>query len=181
MAPRSRRRTRTLTRDQTLGKPVRRKRPRKTIRIDWRRILFKSLIGLILTVNLVLVFFIVRRWTGPRIPDAPRTRQEQPERVLQIEVLNGCGVNRLASRFTDYLRQADFDVIRTDDYETYNVEKTVVIDRRGNLQSVFRIADALGLDRIRVLQEVNPAYLIDATVILGRDFRSLGAWNRMEN
>ncbi len=185
MTARNRRRTRTLTRTHTQSKPVKKKKPprqRPSIQINWGRAAFQSLIGLVLLVDLVLLFFVVKRCTEPRITtEKPVVQQEEPNRILQIEVLNGCGVNGLAARFTDFLRQAGFDVIKTDNYESHNVDKTLIIDRRGNVKNALKIADALGLDRQRVLQEINAAYQIDATVILGRDFRTLGAWKNMEN
>ena len=108
----------------------------------------------------------------------PVTETSDP---LQIEVLNGCGVTGVASQFTDYLRSKGFDVVRIENYESFNVLKTVVIDRRGIIKNGVKIAKALGLNEGRVLQEVNEAYLIDASVILGKDYRQLTSWQMMGN
>jgi hypothetical protein len=59
--------------------------------------------------------------------------------------------------------------------------KTMVIDRRGKIQNGIRIASTLGLGEDRVLQEVNEAYLLDATVILGKDYNRLDPWGKMEH
>jgi hypothetical protein len=95
--------------------------------------------------------------------------------------LNGCGVSGVANKFTDHLRANGFDVVKTDNYESFNVLRTVVIDRRGNMENATRVAESMGLSEERVLQEVHEAYLIDATVILGKDFRQLAVWRLMEN
>ncbi len=87
----------------------------------------------------------------------------------------------MAAKFTNYLREAGFDVVKTDNYESHNVEQTLIIERKGILKNGFKVADALGLNRSRVLQEVSDVYLIDATIILGRDFRAVQAWQDMEN
>jgi hypothetical protein len=184
LTARNRRRSRTLTRDQSPAVPPPKKPKRPRAQIDWRRTFYRTLIGLFLVIDVVLIVFVVKRCTESRTgiekPAESRPRREEPEHVPQIEVLNGCGVTGLAARFTDHLRQAGFDVVKTDNYESHNVEKTLILDRKGNLKYANKVADALGLDRKRVLQEVSAAYLIDATVIIGRDFRTLGAWKNME-
>ena len=160
--------------------PYRRRKPRKTP-VDWKSTLTKFLVGLLLVIDIVLVFFIVRQCSKPPVVAEKKPPvEEEKARVLQIEVLNGCGVPGVAAKFTDYLRKQGFDVVRTDNYESFNVLKTVVIDRRGNLKNGAKIAEVLGLGKEKVLQEVNEAYLIDATVILGRDFRDLKCWQIME-
>ena len=141
--------------------------------------MIKFLIGLVLVVDLVLVFFIIRQCSKPVPVERVATVQEEP-RILQIEVLNGCGVQGIANKFTDFLRVKGFDVVKTENYESFNVLETVVIDRRGDVKNCLRIAEAMGFGEERILQEVNEAYLIDATVILGKDFRQLESWQLME-
>ena len=157
----------------------RKQRPRKA-KIDWGSSLIRLLIVLVLIVDVILVFFVIRQCSKPV---AVVEEEEIPEevRILQVEVLNGCGVSGVANKFTDHLRASGFDVVKTDNYESFNVLRTVVIDRRGNLDNAIRVAEAMGLDEERVLQEVHEAYLIDATIILGKDFRQLAIWRLMEN
>ena len=178
MTSQRKRRVRPLQKLST-QQPYRKRKPRKTP-VDLKSGLTKFLVGLLLVVDLVLVFFIVRHCSKPPVVVEKRSVKEEKVRVLQIEVLNGCGVPGVAAKFTDYLRTKGFDVVKTDNYESFNVLKTVVIDRRGSLKNGARIAEALGLGKERVLQEVNEAYLIDATVVLGRDFRQLKCWQIME-
>jgi len=155
------------------------------MKISWKDGLIKSLIILFLLFDLVLVFYIVKQCSKPKgVPEKSVVSEES--KILQIEVLNGCGVPGIANQFTDYLRMKGFDVVKTANYEeelnvpNFNVLTTVVIDRRGRLENGIRIAEALGLGRERVLQEVNEAYLIDASVILGKDYAQLESWQRME-
>jgi hypothetical protein len=173
----TRRRTRPLRKPSTSQQ--RRRRPKKT-KIDWSDNLIKFLIGLVLVVDLVLIYFVARQCSKPAVVVEEPTPPVET-RILQIEVLNGCGVSGIANEYTDYLRGKGFDVVKTDNYESFNVLRTVVIDRRGNIKNGVRIAEALGLGEDRVLQEVNEAYLIDATVILGKDYRQLEAWQLMED
>lgn len=159
--------------------PQRKRRPRKN-KIDWGNSLIQFLIVMVLVVDLVLVFFVIRQCSKP-VAIVEEKEPPQEERILQVEVLNGCGVSGVANKFTDHLRASGFDVVKTDNYESFNVLRTVVIDRRGNMENATRVAESMGLSEERVLQEVHEAYLIDATVILGKDFRQLAVWRLMEN
>ncbi|MBN2029548.1 LytR C-terminal domain-containing protein [bacterium] len=163
------------------NKPIQpRKRPVKKIRSDWKSNLIQFFIGLVLVIDMVLVYFIIRNCSSQAVvPVEEPTVQAVPE-ILQIEVLNGCGVQGVAAQLTDYLRSQGFDVVKTDNFESFNVIETVVIDRRGNLENGIRIAKALGLGEERVLQEVNDAYLIDATLVIGKDFKNLNGWQSIE-
>ena len=150
--------------------------------IRWGSLAFKSLTLMVLLLNLFLIFFIFRRCTRVPVqePGEVAPPVEEIPRVLRIEVLNGCGVPRLAARYTDFLRARGYDVVKTDNYESRNVEHTVVIDRQGNRAACNQLAKDLGLGSDQILQEINAIYLIDATVILGKDFRSLDSWKNLE-
>jgi hypothetical protein len=162
-------------------KPIKpRKRPKQRARSDWKSNLIQFFIGLVLVIDVVLIYFIVRNCSRQTaVPVVEQEVQEIPQ-ILQIEVLNGCGVKGVAAQLTDYLRLQGFDVVKTDNFESFNVTETMVIDRRGNRENGIRIADALGLGEERVLQEVNDAYLIDATLIIGKDFQNLYGWQSTE-
>ena len=177
MTPQKRRRVHPVRRQSP--EPQRRRRPR-TIRVDWRGRWLKILIVLFCIVDLVLVFFAVRQCSSPEDEVVHTEIQKNEERILQIEILNGCGVDGVADIFTRYLRKKALDVVKTDNYESYNVLRTVVIERQGNMENGIQIAKALGLGEDRVLQEVNATYLIDATIIIGKDFRQLSTWKEME-
>jgi hypothetical protein len=175
MATQRRRRVRPLP--KPAYQPYRRKHLPKGER-NWKNGLMKLLIALFILIDLILIVSIIRQCSKPPMEEI--VVEEEPK-ILQIEVLNGCGVSGIAAKYTDYLRMEGFDVVRTENYETFNVLKTVVIDRRGRIQNGLRIASALGLGEDRVLQETNEAYLIDATIILGKDYRHLTPWAKMEH
>ncbi len=107
---------------------------------------------------------------------SPAAVPEKPRGPLQIEVLNGCGVPKIADKFTAYLRKKGYDVVRTDNYESFNVPATLVIDRRSDLASARKLADALGVPKREVISETHDMYMVDATVVLGKNFRTLAAW-----
>lgn len=141
--------------------------------VNWNRALFNMLTGIVSVVVLVLIYFMIRQCSQPPVEEKLVV---EPPKPLQVEILNGCGVTNVAAKFTDYFRARGFDVIRTENYETFNVLETVVIDRRDNRENSLRIAEALGLDESRILVEVNENIFLDATIIIGKDFRQLGSW-----
>ncbi len=93
--------------------------------------------------------------------------------VIQVEVLNGSGVSGIADKITDYLRLHRFDVVQIGNYISYDVEKSIVIDRTGNMVNAFKIADSLGISRKNVIQQVNNNYILDVSLIIGKDFVAL--------
>ncbi|MAT40186.1 MAG: hypothetical protein CL946_11345 [Ectothiorhodospiraceae bacterium] len=99
-------------------------------------------------------------------------RTEQGE-IIQLNVLNGCGVKGLAQKFTDYLRHRNFDVVESSNYKTFDVENSLVIDRMGNLENAEQVAYALGIAKEHVIQQINPDYHLHVSVIIGKDYNEL--------
>ena len=93
--------------------------------------------------------------------------------IVQVEVLNGCGISGVAEKFTDYLRSNHFDVVQTGNYISFDVSKSMVIDRTGNKANAVKVADALGIDHKNIIQQINNDYILDVSLIIGKDFKQL--------
>jgi nitrate reductase gamma subunit len=131
-------------------------------------------IGLLSVVLVVLVVALTMRLLTPRIiTERDTTSTNLISDVIQIQVLNGCGVSGVASRFTSKLRQSGFDVVESGNFETFDVQKTFVIDRSGNLENAKRVAVALGISEDQIIREVAMGFYLDATVVIGFDFDQL--------
>lgn len=131
-------------------------------------------IGLLSVVLVVLVVALTMRLLTPRIITVRDTTSTNLiSDVIQIQVLNGCGVSGVASRFTTKLRQSGFDVVESGNFETFDVQKTFVIDRSGNLENAKRVAIALGIGEDQIIREVAMGFYLDATVVIGFDFDQL--------
>jgi hypothetical protein len=132
--------------------------------------------SLLRTLLLALVFlvvgaFVASLWLEIR-HETPLT-VEPPQghwdgRRIRVEVLNGAGVDRLAGRATERLRELDFDVVHYGNLESFDRDSSVVIARLDDLEPARRVADALGLRR--VLSEPDRNLYLDVTVILGSDW-----------
>ena len=94
-------------------------------------------------------------------------------RIIQVEVLNGCGVSGAADKFTEFLRNRKFDVVQIGNYTSFDIEKSMVIDRTGNMQSAYKVAAALGIDKKNVIQQVNDNYFLDVSLVIGKDYNKL--------
>lgn len=128
-------------------------------------------LGLLLFLLLVGLF---TRIIYPRIEN--QRSRDNPELIgqtIQLEVLNGCGVPGLANDFTSLLRNNGFDVVETGNFENFDMQNTVVIARNFNSQNAQRIADALGVDQKHIFIEASEDFYLDATVIIGSDYKSL--------
>ncbi len=94
--------------------------------------------------------------------------------IIQIEVLNGCGVSGVADRVTDYLRNKNFDVVYSDNYNSFDVDQTLFIDRTGNLANAKKVAGSLGNIRPEnVYTTIYESDLLDVRVIIGKDYVKL--------
>lgn len=139
-----------------------------------KHLFLNSVIGFLGVLLLVLLFALFSRILYPRIV-TDRT-QEDPaliSQVIQLEVLNGCGITGIATRFTDNLREYGFDVVETGNYDHFDVSNTFVISRSGQMENAYRVADALGISRKQVLREQSHEFYLDVTLIIGSDYESL--------
>jgi hypothetical protein len=94
-------------------------------------------------------------------------------KVIQLDILNGCGVQGTAQRFTDYLRKRGFDVVQASNNRSFDVEFTHVVDRIGDRETAKKVAEALGVDTSRILVEINQEYFLNVSVKIGKDYQQL--------
>ena len=100
-------------------------------------------------------------------------KKEAPSEIIQVEVLNGCGVSGVADMFTDYLRSQNFDVVNIDNYVSFDINESMVIDRIGNMANARKAAEALKINAKNVIQQLNDDYFLDVTIIIGKDYYKL--------
>lgn len=93
--------------------------------------------------------------------------------IIQLDVLNGCGVAGVADRYTDFLRSRGFDVVEIGNYVSYDVDETFVIDRIGNKANALKVASALGIEKVKVIQQLNENYFLDVSLVIGKDYYKL--------
>lgn len=98
-------------------------------------------------------------------------------RIIQLEVLNGCGITGIAEKFTNFLRENNFDVVQIGNYSSFDIDNTLVVDRTGNKDNAYKVAESLGIDSKNVIQQINNDYFLDVSLIIGKDFNRLKPFN----
>jgi hypothetical protein len=141
-----------------------------------RRSLLNLAIGSLAVLVLILTYALVARTLirppveSVRVGAAPHASVGT---AIQLDVMNGCGAAGAGSEITSYLRARGYDVVDVRNYKTFDVDETLVIDRTGNKENAERVAYALGVAKENVVQQINPDYYVDVTVVIGKDYHSL--------
>ncbi len=133
-----------------------------------------------LVVTLLLYAFIAGTLIPAPAKPPPEAGPVYDGTLIQVEVLNGCGVAHIAERTRSYLIDNHFDVISMGNYTDFNQPHSIVIDRVGNMQAALKVAEALGIPEKYVTQEIRPDYYLDASVILGKNFATLKPFDAVD-
>ncbi len=128
-------------------------------------------IGVLALVLLALGYGLFSRVLAPTAP--VQVVAEEAVDIPQVEVLNGTGVDGLAAQARRYLADHGVDVLATGNAPASKTPRTLVLSRTGDLAAARRVAAVLGLGEGTVRSQPEPDLLLDATVLLGEDYRSL--------
>lgn len=99
-----------------------------------------------------------------------KVKPQNVQQLIQIEVLNGCGIAGVGDKFTDVIRSKGFDVVKTGNYISFDIDKTFIIDRVGRVETAYRVADSLGIEKKNVINQLNKQYFLDLTIVIGKDY-----------
>lgn len=154
---------------RTTSRSFRRVFPRGTPSL--RTVLNAAIVLLGVLVVYLAYSLFVRLFVSPPVEVV---RDGDPrERVIQVDVLNGCGAAGAGNTFTAFLRSRGYDVVEIRNHTRYDIRETLIVDRRGNLSNAEKVAQALGIGRRNIVQQLNPDYFVDVSVVIGGDFQSL--------
>lgn len=135
-----------------------------------RTVIFYSISSILTLLIIFLSYTLVARISSSPRKEANIIPTQQLSRKIQVEVLNGCGVEKVGDFFTDYLRKTGFDVISTGNYISFDMDNTLIIDRAGNISNALVLADSLGINKSNVIQQIQKELFLDVTIIIGKDF-----------
>lgn len=91
-----------------------------------------------------------------------------PSHRVRVDVQNASGVTGAARAATERLREIGYDVVSFGNAESFGLDRSVVIDRTGDLETAAAVAQVLGLGRVHT--EPDPNLFVDVTVRLGADW-----------
>lgn len=117
----------------------------------------------------ILEHFGRGRGASPQEPSRPAASAPAQEKPVRVEVLNASGRPGLAAEVRRILRDRGFDVVDIGNAPGFAPDTSLVLDRVGRMDAARQVADALGIRRVYARPDSN--LYLDATVVLGRDWR----------
>jgi len=139
---------------------------------------FVALVGLSVTVLVISVVVNIPVLRNAILPQqvastvevhTPKGYPDATE-IFQVEVRNGVGVQGVAEQMRAYLRSKGYDIVGVGNHDSFDVDKTIIVDRIGNLEIATQVAASLGLSADRIQQDVRSEFHLDATIIIGKDY-----------
>lgn len=92
---------------------------------------------------------------------------------LTVEVLNGNGAHGGAKALARYLKKHKVKVPWFRDAANYDYDETLIVDWRGNVDGVSKLAGFLGIDPSKIIVYDRKDKKIDASVIIGKDWQQI--------
>jgi LCP family protein required for cell wall assembly len=107
---------------------------------------------------------------GPSVPvDNPvsAAKQENP----RIRLLNGAGVEGLATQTADYLKAQGVNIVEVANADRLDYEKSrIIVYNRTFPYTTGFLADLLGMSQSQILNPLAPGGDVDLEVVIGRDW-----------
>jgi hypothetical protein len=104
--------------------------------------------------------------------ESQNIKPQNVQQLIQVEVLNGCGVTGVGDGLTNILRTKGIDVVKTGNYKSFDIDNTFIIDRIGKIETANRVADSLNLNKRFIITELNKSYFLDLTIVIGKDYKN---------
>ena len=135
--------------------------------------LFLIIASIVLALSAVYLLYSILDKSGIiHFSDTEPVKPENVQQLIQVEVLNGCGVAGVGDGLSDVLRAKGIDVVKTGNYRSFDIDNTFIIDRMGKVETANRVADSLNLDKKFIITEINKSYFLDLTIVIGKDFKN---------
>ena len=150
-----------------------------------KKILTNLLIGSSF-VCFIIAFVIFKNWGSDEMNfDNPRIElmnqvqtYDSINKIVQIEVLNGCGDKGVADLYANYLRNNDFDVIDYKNADNFDYNSSKIIVHSNNL-AVESVAELFQIDQKNVDYLFNENIFYDMTLIVGKDYKQLESFDKV--
>lgn len=148
--------------------------------LDLKSVLFTTAIWGLGLINVILIFSFVSKHflSGNEHAISAETPVAlESGEVIKIEVLNACGVHRLAKEFADMLKTKGFDPVNIDNFgDGSTLPRTYIIDRKSNAMTYgLQMAKALGLPEEYVSYQASPDRMVTISLVLGSDYKEIPA------
>ncbi|MBD3290565.1 hypothetical protein GF337_17300 [candidate division KSB1 bacterium] len=148
---------------------------------------FLAFANLIIVISFLFQSLKASQQDENRVTPKPGIAEQQPverpkEGMIRVEVLNGCGENKVAARLRNYLVDRNIDVVDFKNYDRFDIPQTLAIDRKYmDARHAEKIADLVGVDDENVFPQISPQRKLDVSIIIGQDFMDLKAFKTIFN
>ncbi len=85
----------------------------------------------------------------------------------EVQILNSCGLPKVAGQVRDLLMSQGFDVVEVGNGTQWNFEETIIALRNPHWPGRDALAKTLQTENVIPLE--NPLRMVDATVYIGKD------------
>jgi len=144
-----------------------------SIKKNQLKVILNSVISLLVIIIIIMTVSLIIKLQNLNELKNNTDNKNISNKPIQVEVLNGCGVSGAADNVTNYLRNMNYDVVQMGNYRTFDIEESIIIDRKGNYKIAEDIADSLGIKKANVIQQINKNYLLDISIIVGKDYKHI--------
>ena len=99
--------------------------------------------------------------------------EKKTDHKIVVEILNGCGIPKLARMYTEYLRSEGIDVMDSKNAANFDQIETKILHHRGDINRALVLADILKIDKINIIDDKNENLFYDLTLIIGKNYPDL--------
>jgi len=146
-------------------------------KFQWQYVALNILLALFLALFIFLLYetvspyFAKKEVSGKIIPSLPKT--------VQVDILNGSGVSGIGMKLTKQLRSLGIDVIDVGNFSG-DANESFIIDRVGNRKDAVTFSLTTGLDTSKIVQQISHDYLVNLSLVLGKDYQRFFINNSQE-
>ena len=134
----------------------------------------------------IILFVVFKNWNtnntnlvSPRIDLMNQVQTyDALNKIIQIEVLNGCGEKGVADLYANFLRKNNYDVIDYKNADNFNYNSSKIIVHNNNL-AVENVADLFDIESKNVDYLFNENIFYDMTLIVGKDYKQLESFENV--
>lgn len=88
--------------------------------------------------------------------------------ALKVVISNGCGIEKLAADYREFIRDKNIDVLNLTSTPLPIYNKSLIVVKHGDDQDLLRLQKMTGIQRFT--KAVDPNYEAPFVIILGADF-----------
>ena len=95
---------------------------------------------------------------------------------IEIEIWNGCGIPKLATLYSDFLRSEGIDVLDSKNADNFEYHESKILHHRGEMKRALALAEIMKINENNIVEDKNETLFFDLTLIIGQDYNELTSY-----